>query len=228
MSNLAHILSDPTVVKYVQTADTLPQPFFQPKWSVAYLAGKLVELRSKAASAALTAGLCLVHKAQVKLETAVWVTSTKSIFFPIDAEAWGIDLNSMVVVRIPEAMAMLQASDKLIRSGAFGLIILDFVSLLPPFMAKRDKKLGTLSHIPFAQQARLLRLAQQHQTAIVFLTSMHCSLSVASSFVSLRAEVERCHIDTDIHEVQVRILKDKQRGPGGHHAERCCGPSGLC
>jgi len=228
MSNLAHILRDPTLVKYVHTADTLPQSFSPPKWSVAYLAGKLVELRSAAASAVLTAGISLVHKAQVRLEAAVWVTSTESIFFPVDAETWGIDLSALAVVRVPGAMAMLKASDKLIRSGAFGLIILDFVSLWPPPTGKGDKKPGALGHISFAQQSRFLGLAQQHQTAMVFLTSMHCSLSAASALVSLRGQVERCHVDTDIHEVQLHILKDKQRGPGWHHAERCCGPAGLC
>ena len=228
MSNLAYILRDPTLVKYVCTGDSLVQPFSRPRWSIAYLAGRLIELRSTAVTAVLTAGLSLVHKAQVRLEPAVWVTSTESIFFPVDAETWGIDLRALAVVRVPGIMAMLKASDKLIRSGAFGLIILDFVSLWPPSMEKGDKKAGALSHISLTQQSRFLGLAQQHQTAMVFLTSMHCSLSAASSLVSLRGEVERCHVDTDIHEVQLHILKDKQRGPGWHHAERCCGPAGLC
>jgi recombination protein RecA len=228
MSNLAHILLDPTVAKYVHTADSLPQPFFRPKWSVAYLAGKLVELRSKTGSAVLTTGLGLVQKAQARLETAVWVTSTDSIFFPVDAATWGIDLNALAVVRVPGTMAILRALDKLIRSGAFGLIILDFVSLWPPPMEKCEKKSVALSHISLSQQSRLLGLAQKHQTAIIFLTSKRCSLSVTGSLVSLRGEVGRRHVDTDLHEVQVRILKDKQRGPGWHHAERCCGPEGLC
>ena len=227
MSNLAHILLDPMVAKYVHTADSLPQAFSRPKWSVTYLAGKLVELRSKRGSAVLTAGLGLVQQAQASLETAVWVTSPDSIFFPVDAAAWGIDLNALPVIRVPETMAILRALDKLIRSGAFGLIILDFVSLCPP-MENCKKNSVFPGHISLSQQSRLLGLAQQHQTAIVFLTSKRCSFSVTGSLVSLRGEVSLSNVDTDLHEVQVRILKDKQRGPGWHHAERCCGPSGLC
>jgi recombination protein RecA len=227
MSNLAHILLDPTVAKYVHTADSLPQAFSQPQWSVTYLAGKLVELRSTRSSAVLTAGLDLVQKAQASLESAVWVTSPSSIFFPVDAAAWGIDLNALPVVRLSGTMAILKALDKLTRSGAFGLIILDFVSLWSP--RKKCKKTPVaLTHISLSQQSRLLGLAQQHQTAIVFLTSKRCSFSVTGSLLSLRGEVSRSNVSTDLHEVQVLILKDKQRGPGWHHAERCCGPEGLC
>ena len=228
MSNLAHILLNPTVAKYVHTADTLPQPYFRSKWSVSYLAGKLVELRSKTGSAVLTAGLGLVQKAQAKLETTVWVTSPGSVFFPADAAAWGVDLHALAVIRVPGVMAILKALDKLIRSGAFGLIILDFVSLWPSPMEKRDRKSVAQNHISLSQQSRLLNLAQQHQTAVVFLTSKRCSLSVSGSLVSLRGEVLCRYVDTDLHEVRVHILKDKQRGPGWHHDELCCGPAGLC
>ncbi len=227
MSNPAHILRDPTLIECMHTADTLPQFLSPRRWSVDYLAGKLAELRSAAAPAVLTAGMNLVLKAQTGLETAVWVTSTESIFFPEDAQTWGVDLDAMAVVRVPGAAAMLQASDKLIRSGAFGLIILDFVSPLPSPMGKGDSKPGAPGHVSFAQQARFLGLAKKHQTALVFLTSTHSPLSGASSLVSLRGEVGRRHADTDIYKVRIHILKDKQHGPGWHHEERCLGPDGL-
>ena len=54
MSNLAYILRDPTLVKYVCTGDSLVQPFSRPRWSIAYLAGRLIELRSTAVTAVLT------------------------------------------------------------------------------------------------------------------------------------------------------------------------------
>lgn len=228
MSNPAPILLDPTIVKHVRTADMLPQRLVLPQWTLSYLAGKLIELRGSGASAVLTAGLGLIRGAQEALEPAVWVTSTESIFFPVDAEAWGVDLNALAIIRVPGEIPMLRASDKLVRSGAFGLIVLDYVSLLPPPMHKRNKHSAMPGAISLSHQARLLGLAQKHQTAIVFLTSKDCALSVMGSLISLRAEVQHREVEATCHEMQIRILKDKQRGPGWHHEEHCCGPAGLC
>jgi recombination protein RecA len=182
---------------------------------MSYLAGKLVELRGAAAPAGLSAGLDLVRCAQEAGETVVWVTATESLFFPPDAARGGVTLEALPVVRLPGAMALLRAADKLARSGAFGLIMLDFVSLPVSFS------------VSLSQQSRLLGLAQKHQVAVVFLTYALRPFSVSGSLISLRGQVTRRDLDGDLHDVQVQILKDKQRGPGWTHAERFHGPAGL-
>ncbi len=212
----AHNIFGPATAKHLRPATALPQALVRPAWGLACIAGRLVELDGTGASAVLTAGLGLVGSAQEACETAVWVTSTESLFSPVDAVEGGVDLEALAVVRIPGATALLRAADRLVRSGAFGLIILDFVPLLAPFS------------VSLAQQSRLLGLAQKYQTAIVFLTSQDRPLSAAGSLISLRGQVGRRCMGTDLHEVEVRILKDKQCGPGWRHAELCCGPDGLC
>jgi len=202
--------------KHLRPATALPQTLVRPAWGLACIAGRLAELCGTGASAVLTVGLGLVRSAQEVCETAVWVTSPESLFSPVDAVEGGVDLEALAVVRVPGATALLRVADKLVHSGAFGVIILDVVPLLSPFS------------VSLAQQSRLLSLAQKHQTAIVFLTSQDRPLSVAGSLISLRGQVGRRCVGTDLHEVEVRILKDKQCGPGWHHAELCCGPNGLC
>ena len=215
MSNLAYTWIPPEAASHVRFATSLPQVSGHPAWDFFYLAGKLVELRSAVSSAGLTAGLGLVRCAQEAGETAVWVTSTDSIFFPPDAVEGGVELEALAVVRLPGAMALLRAADKLIRSGAFGLIILDFVSLFLPYSTS------------LSQQSRLRGLAQKHQTAMVFLTCSTRPLSVAGSLISLRGQAMRRYVHDDFHEVRVQVLKDKQSGPGWYHAETYRGPSGL-
>jgi recombination protein RecA len=216
MLNLAHTLFPSEIARHVGFASELPRSFAVPGWYLSYLAGKLVELRSKEASAGLTAGLGLVRSAQEAHETAVWMTSKDSIFFFPDAIASGVDLDALVVLRLPGTVAFLHAADKLVRSGAFGLIVVDLVSLFLPFS------------VSLSQQARLLGFAQKHQAAVVFLTREAQPLSVAGSLISVRGQVQRLPSGRDLHKVNIRVLKDKQSGPGWHHAEFCRGPAGLC
>ena len=110
---------------------------------------------------------------------------------------------------------MLEAADRLARSGAFGLIVLDFVSLL------------SFPSVSLSQQSRLLGLAQKHETALVLLTAEERLLSVSGSLVSLRSQVERRAVGAGRYAVSVRVLKDKQNGPGWHHEALCDGPPGL-
>ena len=72
-------------------------------------------------------------------------------------------------------------------------------------------------------------LVQKHQTALIFLTGLEGrSFSVSGSLISLRGQVQRRLQVSGLHEVDVRVLKDKRRGPGWTHAEVVHGPDGLC
>ena len=94
-------------------------------WGRAGLSGRLVELSGEGASAVLTAAMGLVRDAQEERETTAWVATQKSLFFPPDAAAGGIDLGALAVIRVPDLPYVPRAADKLARSGAFGLIVLD-------------------------------------------------------------------------------------------------------
>jgi hypothetical protein len=69
-------------------------------------------------------------------------------------------------------------------------------------------------------------LVQKHDTAVVILTEKPSTAPSISSLVSLRAEAQRS-LHGDSGDVQITILKDKRRGPGGAYQEACRGPAGL-
>jgi hypothetical protein len=203
--------------KQVCTGDALLLRGTPSRWSRAALGGRLVELSAADASGMLTTALGLVRDSQQEGETAAWVTASGSLFFPPDAVERGCDLSSLVIVKVPRE-ALLRAADKLARSGAFGLLVLDVAS----FRGRADNwmRAGELS--------RLLGLAQLHDIAVLFLTRKRSSAPSLGSLISLRGEARRVRVGTDRYRVEVQVLKDKRRAPGWRHTEELRGPPGLC
>jgi recombination protein RecA len=140
------------------------------EWSLPQLAGRFAEVSGSKATAVLTLTFGLVLDAQKRGEPVGWATSTESSFFPPDAAQLGIDLAALVIVRVPRADSIARAGEKLLRSGGFGLVVLD---------------LG-LADIPTPLQSRLTGLAHHHHTALVCLTEKESKAFSLGSLVSLR------------------------------------------
>jgi recombination protein RecA len=183
-----------------------------PRWDLQEIAGRLTELSGLGGSACLTLATSMVLDAQRQAETAVWITSNNSSFFPLDVAAAGVDLEALAVVRVPDAPSVARAADRLARSGAFGLLVLD---------------LGASPRVPAALQARLRSLARKHDTAILCLTEKRGSASSLGSLVSLRGEARIRRVGDDRFACELRVLKDNHRGPGWVHTEICRGPEGM-
>jgi recombination protein RecA len=194
------------------SATALPVPRQAPAWRLATLAGRLCEVSADAAGSALTTAVRLVVEAQRASEPAAWIGSPHSPFYPPDAAAAGVDVAALPVVWARDAMAMAGAADLLVRSGAFGLVVLD---------------LGPGARLPIHAQTRLAALAQQHRTAVVCLTEKGGDRPSLGSLVSLRAHVARGPREEDRFRCEIQVLKDKRRGPGWGHVELCRGPDGL-
>jgi recombination protein RecA len=172
------------------------------------------------AVAALTTAVGVVLEAQVEGEPVAWIGISRSpdgsrtpssTFYPPDLADSGVDLEALIVVRAPSIAHAGRAADRLLRSGGFGLIVLD---------------LGANAELPMALQGRLVGLAQRHDAAILCLTEKASDASSIGSMVSLRAEALRAR-DGDRFALTLRAIKDKQRGPGWMHGERLRGPAGL-
>ena len=183
-----------------------------PRWDLQEIAGRLTEISGQGGSACLTLATSMVLDAQRQAETAVWITGNDSSFFPLDVAAAGVDLEALAVIRVPDASAVARAADRLARSGAFGLLVLD---------------LGARPRVSAALQARLRSLARKHDTAILCITEKPGSASSLGSLVSLRGEARIRRLDDDSFACELRVLKDKRRGPGWRHTEICTGPDGL-
>jgi recombination protein RecA len=191
-------------------------------WGLSALRGRLVELSARGASGTLTTAASLVLDAQTEAEPVAWIVpwgadATPGTFYPPDAADSGIDLSALVVVRAPSVIAAGRAAERLLRSGAFGLIVIDFGSANLEASNTRisDSVLG-----------RLVSLAQANDAAIVCLTEKTQDSTSLGSLVSLRAEASRVRTLGGF-EVTVRAIKDKRRGPGWSRAIKARGPSGL-
>jgi recombination protein RecA len=181
-------------------------------WTLPKVAGRLVEISAAGASASLTVVFGLVREAQMRREPVGWATSMQSIFYPPDAAQAGVDLAALVVVRVPKAESIARAGEKLLRSGAFGLIVLD---------------LGA-ADISMPLQTRLAGLTHHHHAALVCLTEKEDQAFSLSSLVSLRLHAEKKRTAQNLFSCQLRPLKDKHRGPTWNYEEFHHGAAGLC
>lgn len=194
---------------------TLPAP----RWQLDELTGRLTELSGVGAVASLTAATSLVLEAQGRGEPSAWITLPSASFYPPDLDDAGVDLDALVVVRAPSAVALVRAADRLLRSGAFGLLVLDLGAVRPD---------ETASSLGVGVQGRLVGLAQHHDAALVVLTEKPRSAASLGSMVSLRAEAVRERvIGQRQFRVAVRAVKDKRRGPGWAELAEATGPAGL-
>jgi recombination protein RecA len=176
------------------------------------LTGRVVELSGLGDTATLTLAFSLVRQAQCEGETVAWLTPVARTFYPPDAARCGVDLAALVVVRCPEARAMAAAADKLARSGAFGLLVLD---------------LDGDARVPLATLSRLAGLAKKHDAAVVCLTEKREEAASLGSLVGVHGRTRRQAAGAGFT-VGLEAIKDKRWGPGWRHEVRCDGPPGLC
>jgi len=185
------------------------------RWGRAQLGGRMVEVSAMGSAAALTAAVGVVLEAQADGEPVAWIGLPGSTFYPPDLADSGVDLEALVVVRAPALAAAGRAADRLLRSGAFGLVVID---------------LGRDAQLPIPLQGRLVGLAQRHDAALLCLTEKPSEAASLGSMVSLRAEAMRLRQGDRFaasYSLAVRALKDKRRGPGWAHDEPERGPAGL-
>jgi recombination protein RecA len=202
------------------------------EWRLDDLAGRLVEISGARSTAQLTAAFGLILEAQLCGDRAAWVTFEHSAFFPPDAAAGGVDVEALPVVRIANAPAAARAAEHLVRSGGFGVVVIDLSS---------GADAAASPALPVPMLTRLLGLARAHHAAVLILTRKSPEMPSLNSLISLRAEAQRMARDdgssahgssakapgAGSYEVRVRVLKDKRRAPGWDHVETCRGSAGL-
>ncbi|CBE68354.1 MAG: recombinase A [Candidatus Methylomirabilis oxygeniifera] len=190
-------------------------------WSLEQVTGRLVEISGVGATAPLTLAFGLVLQAQRQNEPVVWITRDDSLFYPPDTAESGVDLDILTIVRVPDNRAVARAADQLVRSGAFGLVVLD---LSAPARAPRAGGCD----VPVPLQTRLAGLANKHQTALLCLTTKEDGAPSLGPLVSLRVTARRKRFTDSRFSCGLTVLKDKRRGPTWRHMEVCHGPAGLC
>jgi len=217
------------------TASTASASARASRWQLENLRGRLVEVTGGPRGSSLTWSFRLVLESQKLGEPVAWITGPRSTFFPPDVVENGIDLAALVVVRVPDGRAAWRGADLLVRSGGFGVVVLD---------------LGALPRqidLPLAIQSRLAGLAKKHRSALLFLTqrsprnTAHASESSETSsatssmgpLISLHVESERALKIGDRYACELQVLKDKHGAripgqPSWQEQELCRVPDGLC
>jgi len=161
----------------------------------------------------LTLAFRLVLDAQRRGEPAAWIGRRDAPFYPPDAADTGVDLAALAVVWTGDAIKAAKAADLLVRSGAFGLVVLD---------------LGSEARLPMHATSRLAMLARQHDAAIVCLTDKEAARPSLGPLVSLRAHTaSRRRGEGGRFNCTASALKDKRYGVAWTIAEVCRGPDGL-
>jgi hypothetical protein len=181
------------------------------------LQGRLTELSGDKNSAVLTWAFQLVAQAQRQGEPVVWITSTETSFFPPDAHEMGIDVQALVVVRVPTPEDQTRTADYVLRSGSVGLVVLDFHPL-PHRKAYRE--------LPLQVQSRLAGLAKKHGTTVLCLTQKTLEAPSLGSLVSWQAHTRTQRVAAGFYGC-AQVVKDKRRGAGDMYAQQVVPITGL-
>jgi len=189
----------------------LPLPrvhFERDEFVFASLQGLVSELSGPAA---LSATLMTLREAQRAGDTVAWLPRSDSIFYPPDAEACGVDLHAVTIVRVPQNEVP-RAGELLVRLGGFGLIVLE---------------LAVGQRVPTPLLSRLLGLAQKHEAAVLFLSQSDRDAPSIDPLVGMRAWASAERVSEGRFQLSIRALKDKRRAPGWERQEVVRGPAGL-
>ncbi len=181
-------------------------------WSFDALRGRLIELAIDGNGSALTAAMDIALQAQLGAEPVAWVSATNTLFYPLDAELSGLDLSALAVVRARNVLSCLRSAERLMRSSAFGVVVLD---------------LGPMPQVPAAALGKLVKMAQLHDAVVICLTITKRGRTSLGSMVSLRAISRRERVGDGRFVCRVEALKDKKRGPGWVVESERSGPVGL-
>ena len=179
--------------------------------------GRLVELSGEGPCARTTTAVSALLEAQREGETAAWIQPRGGRLFPPDLSESGIDLDALVVVHIPPSggpYGICRAAELLLRSGGFGIVVLDMCEGTPP----TNKT---------AWQGRLLGLARQHRSRLVVLTHKRTRDASLGPLVGLRVESRRTRQGVGQFLVEHRVLKNKSGAPIQTDQELRRGPWGL-
>ncbi len=183
------------------------------EFSYSNLVGRITEFAASRNAPVLSFLSLLIREAQELGEPVSWVEASDSVFYPPDFAANGIDLAALPVVWIPDVKSGVRAVEHLLRSGSFGLLVVD----LPPHTIIEQGRLG-----------KLARMADLNETAVILINQQEDGVSFTlGSIVSLRFAGSRTHQDSSTYTCIISAVKDKQDVPGWSRVEVFHAPDGM-
>ena len=183
-------------------------------WRLDAFRGRLAELSGGPACASLALVFRLVLEAQLNAEPVVWVSRCPSLFYPPDVAECGVDLDALAVVRAPGTRRAARAADHLLRSGGFGLVVLDVGATT---IACRPRPRHVWPGWPKNTTPRCSASPKKTSAAPRSARSSRCGPKWSARSARAIAFAARCVCS-----------RTKRRGPNWTHVEVCHGPDGLC
>lgn len=208
-----------TALRLVSGATTTEprRPEVAPTLAEGVPVGRLVELSGHGAVGRHSAAVSIVAEVQAQGDTVAWIQVRDGGLFVPDLEDNDVCLESLVVVHVPSGAGVhgrLRATELLLRSGAFGLVVLDLDDERP-------------AGPPAAWQGRLLGLARQYQSRVVLLSRQGKDQPSLGPLIGLRFEPRRERVAPGRFSLQPQLLKNKSGAPFALRADIRRAPWGL-
>ena len=185
-----------------------------PTFSFSNLAGRITEFSASRNAPVLSFLSVFICEVQELGEPTVWVSACDSFFYPPDFEDNGVDLAALPVVWNPDVQTAVRSVEHLLRSNAFGLIVVD----LPPHAIIDQGRLG-----------KLARMADLNRIAVVLITQHDDKTPFTlGSIISLRVLGRRNQSGAYSYTCTLSAIKDKQDPTGWQYSEGFYVPDGLC
>lgn len=157
-------------------------------------AGRIVEVSASVPSGRLTLAALFVLDAQHRGDPCAWVQPEGAGLYPPDLADAGVRLDQLVVVHAPrDGAAVARAGELLLRSGGFGLVVLDLTAGAP-----RGE----------SWVVRLGGLTRHHDARAVLLTAQPAANASAGALVALRVEPSRRR-ESGRYVIAPTVLRDR-------------------
>lgn len=170
--------------------------------SVGFPRGRLVEIASASGdSAGASAAAQVLLSCQREGDPVAWIQLRGGSLYPPDLHAAGLDLGALAVIHVPPAaggVGLAKAAELLLRTGAFGGVVLDLGEARPP---RGEAWLG-----------RLASLAREHDSRAVLLGPASSPASFGA-MISLRVRPRRRRLRPGRYRVELEVLRDKLGAP---------------
>lgn len=196
--------------------------------------GRVIEIFGPESSGKTTLALCMVAQAQLKGGIAAYIDAEHAMD-PDYAKKLGTDIDNLLISQPDSGEQALEIADKLVRSGAVDLIVVDSVAALVP-KAEIEGEMGD-SHVGL--QARLMSQAlrkltsniAKSKTSIIFINQLRQKIGVMwgnpettpgglalKFYASLRLDIRRVESVKKGDEivgnhVRVKVVKNKVAPP---------------
>lgn len=176
--------------------------------------GEIVELRGGVGRTSFA--MLEVARAQQRGEPVAWIQPARGLdaVHAVDLEAAGVDLETLVVVRVPpRVFEVLAAAEVLLRSGGFGLVVCDLS--------------GSMAGIATRATSRLARLVREHDARAMLLTDEGVGEVGPLVRLRVRPRLQRAPEAVDAPVLVAEVQRDKRGDRRGLPQPRMAWPEGA-